>query len=99
MSDDTIREGTTMLHPVRWKILTVLKAKGIEMYIDQIADAVNEDRRLVSFHLGTLQELGFVESEFKVVQEPRSKGKAGRFFKLTPKFDKVRSDLVRAIKG
>lgn len=87
-----------MLHPIRWKILMLLKEKNTEMYIDQIADVIKEDRRLVSFHLGTLQELGVVESEFKVVVEPKSKGKAGRFFKLTPKFDKTRADLIKAIK-
>jgi DNA-binding transcriptional ArsR family regulator len=99
MSDKTIKEGTVMLHPIRWKVLNGLKEKGVEMYIDRIADMVREDRRLVSVHLGILQEHGYLTSEFKIVEEPHSKGKAGRFFKLTPKFDKMRADLVKVIKS
>lgn len=99
MSEKTIKEGTVMLHPIRWKILIGLEKKGKEMYIDPIADMVGADRRLVSFHLTTLEEHGFLESEFKVVKKPESKGKAGRFYKLTPKFEKLRAELVKAIKG
>ena len=97
MAENAIAEGTVMLHPVRWKILNSLKAKGEEMYIDQIATVVGADRRLVSVHLGILQEHGFLTSEFKIVQEPHSKGKAGRFFKLTTKFDETRSKMAKAI--
>jgi len=94
-----MREGTIMLHPIRWKILMTLEEKGTEMYIDQIADSIGEDRRLVSFHLGTLEESGILTSEFKVVEEPKSKGKAGRFYTLTPKFVKLRGELIKLIKG
>ena len=99
MSDETIKDGTIMLHPIRWKILNGLKEKGTEMYIDQIAEMVKIDRRLVSVHLGALQEHEYLTSEFKIVEEPHSKGKAGRFFKLTPKFDEMRSKLADVIKG
>jgi predicted transcriptional regulator len=91
--------GTIMLHPIRWKILKGLKEKGETMYIDQIAKMVNEDRRLVSVHLGSLQEHGFLTSEFKVVEQPHSKGKAGRFFTLMPKFDELRSQLAKEIES
>ena len=99
MSEKTIKEGTVMLHPIRWKILTGLEKKGKEMYIDPIAEMVGSDRRLVSFHLATLEEHGFLTSEFKVVKKPESKGKAGRFYKLTPKFVELKEELVKAIKG
>lgn len=99
MSEKIVKEGSIMLHPIRWSILMTLKSAGEEMYIDPIADAIGRDRRLVSFHLATLAEYGFLESEFRVVEEPKSKGKAGRFYKLTPKFDEIRSKLVKAIEG
>ncbi len=99
MSNDTIKDGTIMLHPIRWKILNGLKEKGTDMYIDQIAGMIGEDRRLVSVHLATLQEHGYLTSEFKIVEEPHSKGKAGRFFRLTPKFDEMRGKLADIIKG
>ena len=97
MSEKIVKEGLIMLHPIRWNILMTLKSTGAEMYIDPIADAVEKDRRLVSFHLATLEEYGFLKSEFKVVEKPKSKGKAGRFYRLTPKFDKVKGELVKII--
>ena len=99
MSEKIVKEGLIMLHPIRWDILVALKEVGKEMYIDPIADRIGKDRRLVSFHLATLEEYGFLESEFKVVDKPKSKGKAGRFYKLTPKFDKMRAQLAEIIKG
>lgn len=97
MSGDSIKDGIIMLHPVRWKILDLLHSKGVgaEMYIEEIANSIEEDRRLVSFHLGVLQERGFLVSDFKIVQKPTSKGKAGRFFKLTPKYEKSVSQHPR----
>jgi DNA-binding transcriptional ArsR family regulator len=81
-----------MLHPIRLKILQTLEEKG-ELFIDQIATNAQIDRRLVSFHLGVLQDNGFLESSFKVIEEPHSKGKAGRFFKLTPKYEQTKDKL------
>ena len=99
MSEKTIKDGILMLHPIRWKILMALKEKNKAMYIDPIAEMIGEERRLVSFHLSTLEEKGFLESEFKIVTKPKSKGKAGRFYNLTPKFDKLRPKLVKIIEG
>ncbi len=67
------------------------------MYIDEIAKEVSEDRRLISFHLSTLEDNGFVDSEFKVIKEPKSKGKAGRFYNLTSKPDEVLQKLAKII--
>jgi predicted ArsR family transcriptional regulator len=97
MAIDPLKEGAICLHPIRWKILNTLSA-GTPLYIDAIAKAINEERRLVSFHLVTLQESGYLESEFKIVQEPHSKGKAGRFFKITPKFAQVKTQLSEIMK-
>ena len=97
MKEQIIRDSLIMLHPIRWKILMLLQEKNSEMYIDQIADMIQENRRLVSFHLGTLEEQGFLESAFKIIKEPKSKGKAGRYFRLTPKFERVRRELIKLI--
>lgn len=91
-----IKEGLIVLHPVRWKIIQALKERT-PMYIDEIAEAIKEDRRLVSFHLSTLERNSYVESDFKIIERPKSKGKAGRFYKLTPKIDEVLSELVKII--
>jgi DNA-binding transcriptional ArsR family regulator len=95
---EMIKSGSIMLHPVRFKILDTLEKKG-EMYIDEIAKNVDTDRRLVSFHLGVLQNHGFLESSFKIIKEPRSKGKAGRFFKITGKYEETKSKLSDLFKS
>jgi len=75
-------------HPIRYKILFSLfygPAKEVSLYGTEIAKRIKEDRRRVSFHLTSLEENGLVESSFKVIEEPyEGKGKAGRFYQLTP---------------
>ena len=88
-----------MLHPIRWKIINALKRENRPMYIDEIAKLIGEDRRLVSFHLSTLEEHKFLNSEFKLLKKPQSKGKAGRFYELTDKVDHVLKDFIRIIQG
>jgi len=98
MSEETAKGGLILLHPVRWKIYQTLKANEKSMYIDQIAKAISEDRRLISFHLSTLEDNGFVDSEFKVIKKAASKGKAGRFYKLTSKADETLHNLTELLK-
>ena len=93
-----VKGGLILLHPVRWKIYKTLKEKGKPMYIDEIAKETSEDRRLISFHLSTLEDNEFVHSEFKVIKNPKSKGKAGRFYNLTSKPDKALQNLTELIK-
>lgn len=94
---ELVKSGMIMLHPIRLKILHVLEERG-ETYIESIAEDTGIDRRLISFHLSTLQNNGFLESTFKIVEEPHSKGKAGRFFKLTPKYEETKIKLSDFLK-
>jgi len=81
------------LQPTRRKILVALLKSPSPMYIEQIADNIGEDRKNVAFHMLTLQEYGFVEGEYGVIEPPVKKsaaiGKAGKFFKLTDEGRKV----------
>ena len=97
VSEKIVKDGLLLLHPVRWKIYQILKKNARAMYIDEIAEAIREDRRLISFHLSTLEEKSFVASEFKKITEPKSKGKAGRFYKLTSKADETLPKLAKII--
>jgi len=98
MSEKIIREALILLHPERWSIIKTLKASSSPLYINKIAEKSGVDRRLVSYHLSVLEQYGFVESEFKIIKEPQSKGKAGRFYKLTGKVDEVLPKLAEIIK-
>lgn len=96
--DKIIEEGIIVLHPERLKLYKALKESGKPLFINELADKVSTDRRLVSYHLSMLEEHGFVKSEFKVVQEPHSKGKAGRFYVLTDKAEDIIPKLADALK-
>lgn len=61
------------------------------MFVAEIAEAVEAEDRLVSFHLATLVKGGFVKGEWHESRMPRSKGKAVKYHELTPKVDETLS--------
>jgi predicted ArsR family transcriptional regulator len=80
-----------LMQPTRRKIVKLLQS-GEPMYIDQIAKAIDEDRRAVSFHLLTLAEHGFVEGDFQLIEKATKNPGAGRgakFYHLTSKVDPI----------
>lgn len=87
-----------LLHPKRKKIIEALK-DGKPRYIDEIAEMIHEDRRIVSFHLMTLEENGFLESQLKFIEEPDCKGRAGRFYTITKKLENMRPELIKAVEN
>lgn len=95
---NVIEDAVIVLHPERLKLYRALKAAGKPLFINELADKTNAERRLVSYHLSTLEKHGFVTSEFKVIEPPHSKGKAGRFYQLTAKADEILPKLVEALK-
>lgn len=94
-----IKEAAPLLQPTRYKIIMTLKqAKGEPLYIDEVAKRINENHRLVSFHLAMMQKEGFLTSEIREIRKPNSpSGRAGRFYKLTPKVDKILSELKKEL--
>jgi len=86
-----------LLQPVRFKIIRELRRAKEPLYIEEIAKRIGESARLTSFHLATLQQKGFVRSEFGVVKAPESKGKAGRFFELTEQANRALAKFVSEI--
>jgi predicted ArsR family transcriptional regulator len=98
MSRDILKEGSPILHPVRWTIIEMLEKTDKPMFIKEIADAIGVDRRLVSFHLSTLEGKGFAVSNFAVIEEAHSLGKAGRFYSLTPLVKDTKAKLLELLK-
>jgi DNA-binding transcriptional ArsR family regulator len=92
IEDRVVEEAHVLLHPIRFRIVELLKDKP--MHINGISKALGEERRLVSYHLLALEEYGFVNSKYEISEEPKSKGKAIRKYWVT---DKVK-DLVSKIK-
>jgi predicted transcriptional regulator len=99
------RELYVLMQPTRWKIIQALKNAKAPLYIEELAKQVGEDRKNIAFHLLTLAEYGFVDSEYRVIEVPKENpghGKAGKYFWLTKKVDAVVAkvpDLLKPSSG
>jgi len=83
--EDKVKSIHLLTHPIRYKIVSALRRSPGSMFIAQMAEAIDVNPRLVSFHLGVLLEKGYVEGDWQVSLLPRSKGKAVKNYKLTQK--------------
>jgi DNA-binding transcriptional ArsR family regulator len=87
---------TILLQPTRFKIALHLVESPEPEYIDQIAAAVSESSRLVAHHLELLEDLGLVQSEFRIIESKTSgRGFAGRFFTPLPKLTEALQRVAR----
>ena len=89
--EDNLKEVHVLLHPTRYRIVELLAEKP--MHINEISKVLGEERRLVSYHLLTLEEHGFLSSNYEISEQPNSKGKAIRKYSVTEKVEEVISEL------
>jgi len=95
IEEDLVKEVYMLLHPMRYKIIALLNEKPI--HINEISKALNEERRLVSYHLRTLEEHGFLSSKYEISEQPKSKGKAIRKYMVTGKVKEVISEFLKRL--
>ncbi|MBE0516982.1 MAG: winged helix-turn-helix transcriptional regulator [Methanophagales archaeon] len=95
IEDRLVEEAHVLLHPIRFRIVELLAEKP--MHINAISNALEEDRRLVSYHLRTLEEYGFLDSKYEISEEPKSKGKALKRYWVTDKVEEVISEIKENI--
>jgi len=95
IEDGLLKEVHTLLHPIRYRIVERIAEKP--MYINEISKALGEERRLVSYHLLTLEEYGFLNSKYEISEDAKSKGKAIRKYRVTGKVEEVISKLKMKI--
>jgi len=93
MEDTLVKDAHVLLHPIRFRIVELLAEKPL--HINGISKAMGEERRLVSYHLLTLEEYGFVNSRYEISEAPKSKGKAIRKYWVTDKVDQVISEIKK----
>jgi repressor of nif and glnA expression len=55
------------------------------------------ERRLVAYHLSTLEERGFVTSKYVISELDKSKGKALRVYTATDKVADVKAKLKKGL--
>ncbi len=95
VEDDLLKDVHVLLHPLRYRIAELLVEKP--MHINEISKVLVEERRLVSYHLLTLEEHGFLSSNYEISEQPKSKGKAIRKYEVTEKVEEVISELKKRI--
>ncbi len=95
IGDDLLKDVHVLLHPIRFRIIELLRDE--QLHINEISNILGEDRRLVSYHLLTLEEHGFLDSVFEISERPKSKGKVMRKYHTTSKVDWVLNELKKRI--
>jgi len=95
IEEDLVKDAHVLLHPIRYRIVELLVEKP--MHINLISKAMGEERRLVSYHLLTLEEHGFVNSKYEISESPKSKGKAIRKYWVTDKVDGVIAEIKKKL--
>ncbi|RZN42872.1 MAG: ArsR family transcriptional regulator [Methanophagales archaeon ANME-1-THS] len=90
-----VEEAHVLLHPIRFRIVELLAERP--MHINELAKAMEEERRLVSYHLLTLEEYGFVSSKYEISEHPKSRGKAIRKYWVNGKMEDVISELKKKL--
>jgi predicted transcriptional regulator len=93
MEDELVKDAHVLLHPIRFRIIELLAENPL--HINGISKEMGEERRLVSYHLLTLEEYGFVNSKYEISESPKSKGKAIRKYWVTDKVKEVISELKK----
>ncbi len=88
-----IKFAHVMTHPLRYRIVQILKETKKPLYIAQISKDLGLNRKLVSFHLATLLKNGLVENKYKLKQGTTGgkdeKPMVVNYYKLTEKAKKI----------
>jgi DNA-binding transcriptional ArsR family regulator len=80
---------------MRYWLLELLEEQP--RHVNALASALGMERRLVSYHLLTLEDKGFVTSKYEISEEPRAKGKAIRLYTVTAKVADVKAKLRKGL--
>jgi len=84
-------------HPVRAAIIRLLRREE-EMYTTKIAGILGLSDRLTAFHLSMLTSAGFVDSKYRLTNNPGNPPRIARYYRLTPKVDETLRTFVEALK-
>ncbi len=80
---DLIALAHALVHENRFKIIETLSKEP--QYISALASKIGLDRATTCYHLNLLEKVGLIESKYKILLEPHSKGRAARVYKLNRK--------------
>jgi len=72
-----------MMHPVRRRIIDMMRSENSPVYIAQVADELGLDPKLVSFHIATLLQHNLVEGRWGTAKTGKGGERAVKYYSLT----------------
>ncbi len=84
--ENLLKEAHILLHPLRYRIAELLAERPLNL--QELIETLGEDRRLISYHLLTLEEHGFVSGKlglYRSGSEQDQPGNAGATYGVTEK--------------
>jgi DNA-binding transcriptional ArsR family regulator len=79
----------------RLKILNTL-TRTKKMYASNLAQDLGFERKIISFHLNSLEKVGLVKSEFGLTEDKRPA--AVRYYEITPKGKEILEKISEMLK-
>ncbi|HYJ03411.1 MAG TPA: ArsR family transcriptional regulator [Nitrososphaeraceae archaeon] len=79
----------------RLKILNTL-TRTKKMYASNLAQELGFERKIISFHLNALENVGLVKSEFGLTEDKRPA--AVRYYEITPKGTEILEKISEMLK-
>jgi len=86
-----------LFQPVRFKIWKLLKDNKRVMYIDEIANNIGIQPRLVSYHIDILESKKFLITHYEIKQGNSKRGIVVRLCELSPHAIEVLKDIKESI--
>jgi DNA-binding transcriptional ArsR family regulator len=93
--DNDVEQIHTASHPTRLEILSRLESE--KAYSSKLEEHMKIDRKIISFHLTSLEKAGLVTSNFQLKNEPEERPMAVRYYELTPKGQNILKRLKMAL--
>jgi len=94
--DERMKSLHVASHPIRYRIMHEL-GKGKPLYINELSDKLDKtDRKIIAFHLMTLQENGLVDTYLELKNPSTGNPVAVRYAKLTEKGKGILEKLAAA---
>lgn len=76
----------------RFELIKLLTKGGLG--VSEMAERLNTDRSTICYHLGRLEDHGFITGEYQIIRRPKNgHGLAKRIFKATEKVGQVMVDV------
>ncbi|HDS46226.1 MAG TPA: ArsR family transcriptional regulator [Methanomicrobia archaeon] len=95
LEEALLEDAFVVTHPLRYRIVELLAETP--MHINALSRALGVERRLIAYHLTTLEERGFVKSKYELFVLLKQKGTALRVYKVTDKVAEVKMSLKKAL--